>query len=122
MASVPSNYQQLTSSSGNVANASATSTLAAVAGRTTHITGFELTGTGATAGAAVLVTVTNVLGGTMTFVYAAATGVTVANTPLLVEFPEPIPATAVNTSIVVSCPALGAGNTNNAVVAHGYQL
>jgi hypothetical protein len=112
----------LHSSSGNQANATATATLAGVALKTTYITGFEVTGAGATAGLPVIVTVTGVLGGTLSYIYTAATGATLANTPLQVEFPEPVPASAVNTAIVVSCPALGLGATNNAVVAHGFQL
>jgi hypothetical protein len=31
-------------------------------------------------------------------------------------------ASAVNTAIVLTLPSLGAGNTNAAVVAYGYQL
>ena len=41
--------------------------LAAAAGRTTYITGFEVTGLGATAAAAITVTVTGVLGGTKAY-------------------------------------------------------
>lgn len=108
--------------SGNVANASAVATLAAGgASVTTYITGFEVTAAGATAGAVVNVTVTGTTGGTLTYVYAIPTGATVAAAPLVVEFPDPIPASAVNTAIAVTLPALGAGNTHAAVVAHGYQ-
>lgn len=112
----------LAAASGNVANAPAVATLLSVQGRTTYITGFEITGSGATAGLPVLVTVAGILGGTLTFIYSAAAGVLVGNQPLIVEFPAPIPAAAQNTNIVVTCPALGAGNTNNAAVAHGFNL
>ena len=119
----PAAATPITAASGNVAAATATATLAAGgSGITTYITGFEVTGTGATAALAVSVTVTNVVTGTLTYTYAAAAGVAVANTPLIVQFAKPIPANAANTTIVVSCPSLGTGNTNNAVVAHGYQL
>lgn len=111
----------VTSSSGNVANATATATLAAPgAGITNYLTGFEITAAGATAAAVVLVTVTGTIGGTMTFVFAVPAGATAPATPLIVAFPEPIPASAANVAIVVSLPALGAGNTNAAVVAHGF--
>ena len=43
----------IAASSGNVANAVATATLAAVAGRLTYVSGFEITGGGATAGSLV---------------------------------------------------------------------
>ena len=109
-------------SSGNVANASGVATLAAVATKTTYITGFDVTGSGATVGAAVSVTVAGLLGGTATYTAVAATGATVGNAPLVVRFDPPLPASAVNTAIVVTCPALGAGNTNNTVNAYGYYL
>ena len=112
----------LAASSGNVAAATATATLGAVANQTTYITGFEVTGSGATAGLPVTCTVTGILGGTLSYTYSAAAGVLVANVPLIVEYSTPIPASAVNVSIVVSCPTLGTGNTNNTVTAHGFQL
>ena len=112
----------IAATSGNVANASAVATLAAVATKTTYITGFSVTGGGATAGLPVIVTVAGLVGGTLSFIYAAVAGVLVANTPLHIQFAEPIPASAINTTIVVTCPALGAGNTHNCVTAQGFQL
>jgi hypothetical protein len=67
----------------------------------------------------VTVTVTG-LDNTLSYTYSAAAGVLVANQPLVVSFPQPLPASAVNTAIVVTCPALGSGNTNNTVTAHGF--
>lgn len=118
----PSGATAITAASGNVANATAAATLAAVAGKTTHITGFEVTGSGATSGSVVTVTVTGTITGTLSYTVAAIAGVLLINTPLIVEFPVAIPASATNTPIVVSMPALGAGNTNATVVAHGYQV
>jgi hypothetical protein len=109
-------------SSGNVAAAVATATLTSAATKTAYITGFSVTGSGATAGLPVSVTVTGILGGTLTYTYVAATGALLANEPLLIAFPTPLPASAVNTNIVVSCPSLGVGNTNNTVVAYGYRI
>lgn len=117
---IPEDATPITASSGNVANASAAATLTAPAGKTAFIAGFVVSGAGATAGAVVSVTVTGVTGGTMTFTYTAVTGATVGNTPLVVSLPYAVPASAMNTNIVVTCPALGAGNTNNSVVAFGY--
>lgn len=119
---LPSGAVAVTSSSGNVANASAVATLAAAAGKTTYISGFEITAAGATAAGVVTATVTGAIGGTMSYTFVAPTGATVAATPLVVEFHPPIPASAVNTAIVVTLPALGAGNTNATAVAHGYQV
>lgn len=111
-----------TFSSGNVANATATATIPAVAGRTGYLTGFEVTGAGATAGSVVNLTVTGLLGGTATYSVVVPTGVTTSITPLVVGVNPPLPASAVNTAIVVSVPAFGAGSTNAAVVAHGFSL
>lgn len=109
-------------SSGNVAAAAAVATLPAVASRTTYITGFEITGAGATAGSVVLATLTGLLGGTATYAVAVPAGVLVGVTPLVVQFSRPMPASAVNTAITLTLPSLGAGNTNAAVVAHGFSL
>jgi hypothetical protein len=109
-------------SSGNVANAAATATIPAAAAKTGYLTGFEITGAGATAGAVVLATITGLLGGTATYAVVVPAGITTSITPLTVEFGPPLPASAVNTAIVVSLPALGLGNTNAATVAHGFCL
>lgn len=121
-AGYPAGATPTTASSGNVAAATATATLAAAAGKFTYITGFEVTGSGATAGLPVTVTVTGLPGGTASYTYTAAAGVLVANQPLVVTFSPAMPSSAVNTAIVVSCPTLGAGATNNTVVATGYTL
>ena len=110
----------LVNSSGNVANAAAVATLNAVAGKTTYCTGFSITGTGATAGLPVVVTLAGLVGGTASFVYAAAAGALVANTPLIVNFPTPLPAFSAASIILLTCPALGAGNTNNCATIYGY--
>lgn len=112
----------ITASSGNVANGSAVATLAASAGKTTYITGFQITASGATIGLVVNPTVVGTVTGTLTYAYAAMAGALIINTPLIVSFPLPIPASTINTAIVVTLPALGLGNTNATVVAHGYQL
>lgn len=106
--------------SGNVAAGVAAASIPAVAGRLSYITGFSITGTGATAGQAVVVTVTGLSGGTITFTLASATGVAVGNTPFNYEFPHPVPASAINTAITVSCASLGAGSTNNVTNIFGY--
>lgn len=109
------------SSSGNVANATAAATLAAALNRTNYVSGFELTAGGATAGALVVATLTGILGGTLTYIFATPTGVAVGAAPLLVYFDPPLPASGPNVAIAISLPALGAGNTNAAAVIHGFQ-
>lgn len=107
--------------SGVVANASAVATLAAALNRTNYLAGFEVTGGGATAGSLVAVTVTGLDGGPITYIYAAATGVTVGSTPLIVAFDPPLPASGPNTAIVVTVPAVGPGNTSTVANARGFQ-
>jgi large repetitive protein len=112
----------ITASSGNVAAATATATLAAGgANKITYICGFQATAGGATAAASVTLTVTNLVTGTMSFTYGAQTGVGVPTVPLVVPFTPCLPANAANTTIVVSMPSLGTGNTNATVSAWGFQ-
>lgn len=112
---------QITASSGNVAAGVAAATLAAATGKVTYICGFAITSAGSTGAAVVSPTVTNIITGTMTFTYASVAGVTLGNQSLIVPFSPCMPATAPNTTIVVSLPSLGAGNTNSSVNAWGYQ-
>jgi hypothetical protein len=116
----PSGTTQVNASSGNVANAAAVAALPAVAAKTNYLSGFEISGSGATAGLPVTVTVAGILGGTQSFTYTFAAGVLVGNQPLVMSFFPPLQASAVNTAITVTCPAGGAGNTNNVANAHGY--
>jgi hypothetical protein len=111
----------ITASSGNVAAATATATLAAAVGKVTYICGLQATAGGATAAAVVTLTVANIAGGTMSLTYGGNTGAGVPTAPLVVPFNRCIPANAPNTTIVVSMPSLGAGNTNATVSAWGYQ-
>lgn len=118
----PTGATPLAVASRSLANGVATATLASAIGRTVYITGFEVTGSGATLGLPVTVTVANTLGGTLSYTYCAGAGVLLANTPLFVAYAPGIPASGTNVSIAVSCPALGLGNTNNTVSARGYLL
>jgi hypothetical protein len=112
----------VTATSANQANAQAVATLAAAVGKTTFITGFQVTASGATAGLPVTVTVAGVITGTMNYTFTFPAGVLVPATPLVVAFPTPVPGSAVNTAIVVTLPASGAGGTNATVAAQGFQL
>ena len=119
---VPAGATVLTASSGNVAAASAVATFAAAVGVTNYVTGFTITGAGATAASIVLATLAGILGGTATFVVAVPAGATLALPTLTVTFPQPIPASAANIAIVLTLPSLGTGNTNAAVVMHGFKI
>lgn len=117
----PAAATAVTSSSGNVAAANAVATLAAAVGKTTFICGFTLTSAGSTGAAVVSPTVVGTSGGTMTHTYTSVAGATLANAPLQQNFSPCVPASAVNTAIVVTLPSLGAGNTNATAVAWGFQ-
>lgn len=119
MSTFPTDVLPISASSGNVAAGTATATLTSSTGRTAYLSGFTITGSGATGASVISPTVTGVQGGTMTFTMAIPAGVTAAVQPLQVSFVPPIPATQQNTNIVVSCPSMGAGNTNATVVAYG---
>lgn len=117
---VPAGAANVAASSGNVANAAATATLPAVVGKTNYVTGFSITGGGATAAALVTATLTGVVGGPLSYTFGAPAGPAVAALPLIVELETPIPGSAVNTAVSINLPALGTGNTNAAVSIHGY--
>ena len=120
-AGYPAGATPVTSAS-RVANAIATATLAAAPGKMTYLSGLQITGTGATAGGPIGIDVAGVVGAPMAFTLAVATGAGVANTPLIIQFNPPIPASALNTAISVAVPALGAGNASSSVALQGFQL
>jgi hypothetical protein len=113
---------QVANSSGNVANANAIATLPAIANRVNYLTSVSFTGGGATAGSLVVATITGVIGGPLSFVFAVPTGVAVGAAPLLLGFESPLWATGPNVAIVATLPALGAGNTNAATSISGYVI
>lgn len=110
------------SASATAAAGAMTPALAAAAGKTTFVTGFIITGAGATGASVITVTITGVIGGTMSFKLAIVAGATLAQTPLAITFARPIPASATNTAITLNVPSFGAGNTDAAAVITGYQL
>lgn len=107
--------------SGNVANASAAASLTAAASKTNYVTGVDISFAGATAASVVTATLTGLLGGTQSYSIAVPAGAAVQGTPLTLRFTPPHPASAANTAITITLPALGAGNTNAAVNIRGIQ-
>lgn len=106
--------------SGNVANATATATLAANATQKWFLTGFMIDVTGATVGVVVSATITGLAGGTITLPVVFPTGVTVDGTRRSIVFNPPIPASTVNTALTLTVPAGGSGNTNASGHLFGY--
>lgn len=110
------------SGSAQMANAPAVANMGAVVGKTNYVTGFEVTGSGATAGSIVDVTITGLLGTTLHYALTVPTGVLLEVDPLIVEFTYPLPASGPNIGVTATCPALGVGSTNAAVCLHGYTV
>lgn len=119
---IPIMASTVATSSGNVANASAAASLAAISGQTNYCTGFQITASGATAGLAVTATLAGIAGGTLSYVFTFPAGVLVPAQPLTVSFYPAIPASAVNTAITLTLPAGGSGNTHAAVSIQGFSL
>lgn len=98
---------------------------AAVAGKTNYLAGFDVNGSGATGASVILVTITGLLGGTIVYALPVVAGVAAPVNPnggLSIRFPYPIPASAVNTAITVSCPTFGSGNTAASVNMYGFYI
>lgn len=109
--------------SGSGTTAAVTATLPGVASKTTYICGYSVSQTNPTAATATSITVAGVITATMSFgaPTLAAAATTMHPSPVVQNFFPCIPASAVNTSIVVTSPALGAGATLNTAAAWGYQ-
>jgi hypothetical protein len=106
--------------SGNKAAAAATATFTKTGTNLWYVTGIEVTASGATAGLPVSVTLTGILGGTLTWIFTFPAGVLVGASPLVVEFNPPLASVDANTDVVLTLPSSGAGGTNASVVMHGF--
>lgn len=106
-----------TSTGGAQAN---TITVAGLAGKTIYVTGFEITGSGATAASDIAITLAS--GGTTQANYTlpVIAGATLIETPLIVEFTTPVSGLAVGNNAVLTVPSFGSGNTAASVTLHGY--
>jgi hypothetical protein len=118
----PSDATWMAATSGNVANTNAVATLAGSASVTNYLSGVEITFCGATGASNVIATITGLLGGTKSFVVAVPAGINTQGESLIIDFDPPLPASAANTAITVTLPALGAGNTHACVNAHGLRM
>lgn len=111
--------------SGTGSTAAVTGTLTAAATATTaYICGFSFQGSDATAAVNSNIAVTGTITGTMNFGYVAlASGATIPQPgPVTVQFTPCVQASAVNTNIVVTSPALGAGAPLATVSVWGYRF
>lgn len=94
-------------------------TMPAVSAKTNYCAGFTVTGGGATAGSAITITLSD---GTKTlnFMTNIPAGVSTPLTPMVIAFPEPIPASASNTAWTLTVPSFGSGNTAASANIWGY--
>lgn len=104
------------------ADSATVATLTATVGQRTYITGFSVTGLGATGQASATVTVAGLTGGSLVYTIDVPAGVSNVLTPLVVDFAIPIAASADNTAITVTATAFGAGNTLARVNARGLKI
>lgn len=114
----------LTASSGDVAAAVATATLAAPTLGQWAITGLEINGAYATAGSVVVCTVTGIVNGTMTIdvpVGLIAMTAGVPQAPITYSWPIALLANP-TTAVVFSCPSFGSGATHSSINIHGVLL
>lgn len=115
-AGIPAGATLLTASGSTTTGGTITATITAGTG-TAFIMGIDATvGIGA-ATASVLVTSTAGLATTLR--YSISTSTTSGGV-LNIRFPQPIPATAAATNIVIQLPAIGGGAAVNAITIYGY--
>lgn len=101
--------------------AAANSTLTIPANKMGYLDGFDIDGLGATSGAAIAVTITGLLGGTLTFEVGIPAGVAVPFS-YSKRFNPPLQASATGTNIVVNVPSFGTGNTQSSSCAFGHYV
>ena len=100
---------------------SATATLTSTANRVAYCTGLTVTSSGATSPGTPTVTLTNTIGGTLSFAYPQVAVASNNQCTLELAFNPPIQATNVNTNMVASVTT-GAGTTVTAITITGYMI
>jgi len=112
----------LVTASATGTTAAVAATLPGVAGKTTYITGFQVTQKNPTAAVDITVTTTGLATNMSWNMSLLATAATVLHpAPLTVLFDPPMPASGANAAIVVTAGAAGAGGLAS-VNVQGYQL
>src|SRR5260221_13594991 len=106
---------------GTATAGTATATLTGAAGKFTYLTGWSITIVDTATGGAAELSISGVNGGPLLYEIDAQ-GVANASNPYGETLTTPLQSTAVNTSIVLNLPTLGAGTGKVSVVAHGYLL
>ncbi len=102
------------------ANSAFSLSLPAVAGKTNYITGFEISGGGATAVSIPQANITGITAAAILYTILIPAGALTSVVNFSIEFTRPIPASAANTAITLNIPAFGAGNLLQAAFLHGF--
>lgn len=118
----PENATPLVGAAAGTSNASLVATLAASAGGLNYITGFDITASGSTAPDTRVVTVANVTGSSLSFIFGFTTGNPAISTPMSIRFPKAIPANTENLAITVTMPLMPVGVDNAAIAVYGYRI
>lgn len=106
---------------GPVAATAMAPTLPAVANTLNYIAQLRVTGGGATAASVIDVTITGLLGGTITEHVAIPAG-TASGVERVVWFDPPLPASGKNVAITLNVPSFGAGNLKASCFLNGFKL
>lgn len=108
--------------SGVVAASTATATIAAQTWGTNYLSGFQVTGSGASSATTVTLTITGLKGGNLTYVVPVPAGVNASVQPLAVSFYPALPASGPNVAIAASLPSFGSGNAAASVNIQGFNV
>lgn len=108
----------VSASATGAAGAQVVVTLPATSGRTTYVTSFVVTSGAPAALVTGVVTLANTLGGDMSFQFTETVS---AGGWLQANFTWPWPASATNTTLVLTLPAIGGGAVS-ALTIMGYEL
>lgn len=103
-----------------VANLAAAATLMPTPTSAVYLTGFDVTGSGASAKNPVVVSVVGLLGGTRYYAYMFDSPINAINVPLSLRFNPPLQGAGLGVPVVVNCPASGNGGLINVVNAYGF--
>jgi len=123
----PTNATPIIINSANAANATLTVSIPNAPGTWNYLTGASCTSNGATASSYVSATITGIIGGTITAILFVPINTSAGNiVPLgsagLAPIKYPWPASAVNTAITLSVPALGTGNSLTRCTLEGFSV
>lgn len=97
-------------------------TLTPGTGRTAYLSGFTISGLGATGATGIIVVIAGILGGPISMTVPILAGATTGLVPFIREFPTPLAGSAPGQAITVTVPSFGSGNTSARIETHGFQI